>query len=64
MKSFNYEQQGAYCIYKNLLTNVKNFDFVFCMIYPKIIPAIVADKSDAKDPPRTAFIPNSDKFFR
>ena len=32
--------------------------------YPIIIPAIVADKSEAKLPPITAFSPNSDNVLR
>jgi hypothetical protein len=32
--------------------------------YPKIIPAIVADNNEAKDPPKTAFIPKEESTFR
>jgi hypothetical protein len=31
--------------------------------YPNIIPAMVADNKEAKDPPKTAFKPNSDRVF-
>lgn len=31
---------------------------------PKIIPAMVADSREAKEPPNTAFMPNSDSVLR
>ena len=42
------------------LTLVKKVDFID---QPMIIPAMVADKSEAMEPPIKAFIPNSDNIF-
>ena len=36
----------------------------FYYLYPIIIPAIVADISEANEPPKTAFKPNSDRVLR
>ena len=33
-------------------------------IYPKIIPAMVADNKEASEPPKTAFMPNEESTLR
>ncbi len=48
---------------RNSGENFKTLISVYA-IYPIIIPAIVADRSEAIEPPISAFIPNSDKVFR
>lgn len=50
----------SFCLFGSFLQNLRPFNWC----YPRIVPAMVADNREAKEPPKTALIPNSDNVFR
>ncbi len=48
--------------YSKAIVNIPN-EIDYSLAYPMIIPAMVAERSDAREPPIKAFIPNSDRVF-